>query len=173
MTKRDLLVLALKIFGVWLTLTFIMTMPFPLRFFQQRSSMIAFMSFFPWLAMGVIGYALIRHSEWVADKVCRADPTTQELSLGMTKSDIKEIAFVVIGISAVALCLPQVGSLLLYVFYYLNYAPGSSVTISPWQRLDEYSRLVRIVIQLALGLYFILGASGLVNLVKKARVALV
>jgi hypothetical protein len=164
MTKREIFVVACKIFGIYLLVRAIELLQAIGYFFvaifakgdQGEWYMVG--GLLPLVCYIVGAYCLIKWAEPVAARLSGAE-TTPAVKMPIDKSALQEIAFSTAGILIVVGALPRL----------VHIAPLLSQQWTHQRTLEIWTSIIGLVLQLGIGTFLFLGSRGLVGLIKKLK----
>ena len=164
MTKRDIFVVASKIFGIYLLVRSIESLR-SIGYF-----LVATLTMGPqgrWFFLGDLlplmfyiggSFCLIKWAEPIA-AVLAGKEEAPEVKAVVGKDSLQQIAFSAVGVFIIAAALPQLTRMVATL----------TVQLSDQARLRTWVASVGIVLQLGIGIFLFFGSKGLVGLLKKIK----
>ena len=171
MTKKDILIVANRILGIYLLIR-------AFELFQMVGMAIATLrqlsleeeiqgywfligTLVPFLLLIVAAFCLIKWADPIATKLCYKDKP-HEIKKSIKKEEIQEVAFSAVGVFIIANALPRITQIIIN-FSYQGELLKRRLILSGW------SSLAGLIVQLIIGFFLIFGSKGLVQLIQKCR----
>ena len=170
MTKIDVVLVAIKIFGLYYVtqlvqhiIQFIFMMSGSGSFYEGIDMIFYYGGiFFTLIIEGMIAYLAILRSEWIVSKVIKEN--TAPAQLNTDKTDLIEIALAIIGVVAVTHAIPELLSQVVEMVYFRD----RSIPIPEIWTKDNRSQFFLSIFTLSTGLFLIMNARNFADKIAKA-----
>lgn len=170
MRKRDILIIANKILGIYLlvrALEMLQTIGMAVSTLPQLSSDegmqgIWFLigSIVPFLLLIAAGLCLIKCADSFATKLCVGEKIN-DMEGNIERDVLQEIAFSTLGVFVIVNAIPRITQIIVNLSIQGQWR--ERVLLGTW------GAIIGFVIQLAIGIFLIFGSKGLVGLLKKCH----
>lgn len=171
MTKKDILSIACKIFGIYLLIRVLESfqlVAMAVSFLFQAPSIVEDVTniwFFistvvPFLLFIAVAFCLIKWSDDIAEKLY-GQRGENNIKDAIDKDTLQEIAFSAIGVFIIAAALPEIPQLVVNLSVQ---GPMREVAISGARLLS-----VKFILKIAIGAFLFFGSKNLIKLLKKFR----
>ena len=171
MTKKDILIVANRILGIYLLIRAFESLQIvgmaiatlrPLSLEEEiQDYWFLIGTLIPFLLLIVAAFCLIKWADLIATKLCHKDKP-HEIKKGIKKEEIQEVAFSAVGVFIIANALPRITQIVIN-FSYQGELLKRKLILSGW------SSLAGLIVQLIIGFFLIFGSKGLVQLIQKCR----
>lgn len=182
MTKKDVLSLACKIFGIYFAVKVIESMQYLgvgllylIDFFRKQASGGEFMIggyFLPFFIFIFAALYFIKRSDAIADRLCGAN-TAVSMQSAFDKDLLQQTLFSAIGVFVIANALTSfifsLTNLLGQNYMRESLIQLKELKITSFEPMNLTWPIIRLIANSVIGLYLILGSSKLVALIKKLQ----
>jgi hypothetical protein len=167
MTKRDVVTLAAKILGVYSAVAFIFFIPQMIGLFAFSSSA-GGAGFGTWFLIvldvalyGLIAWYLIARSDVIGSWLYPEDEP-QVAVFTLDKDILLQIAIMGIGVYLLARGITEFPGTILSIYWHARYA-------GPEGLVDAWTAVLRVVLEVGVGFYLVVGTRGLMRVIEHLR----
>jgi hypothetical protein len=172
MRAKDLFIIILKIFGIYLIKDVLLSIPPVLNSFLQMFEVSGAMAFFSLILSllflglhGVIVYLLLFKTSFLVSKLNLTSELSDEpLVVNLHRSSVYTIAIIVSGILVLTFAIPN---LVKEVYFLYEYSDSRKRLFAPTPY--EYNRLITAIAEVIIGLLFLGNQSTIVNYIESKR----
>ena len=167
MTKREIAALAVKCLAIYAIVLAISQLSFVVSFTQGEwglgRAFTLIIAFLPFVLLAMYGLILWLDADRLASRMA-ADDDGRTLATRASGAEIHAIAFSVVGLLVLTRAVPRLCMILIsLVARGAETSWAASMTTHMWTQIGQFA------VELALGLWLLFGAQGLVRLVRKIR----
>ncbi len=172
MRAKDLFIIILKVFGIYLIKDVLLSIPPVLNSFLQMFEVSGAMAFFSLIVSllflglhGVIVYLLLFKTSFLISKLNLTSELSDEpLVVNLHRSSVYTIAIIVSGILVLTFAIPN---LVKEVYFLYEYSDSRKRLFAPTPY--EYNRLITAIAEVIIGLLFLGNQSTIVNYIESKR----